>query len=177
MGGRGNSASRNSISEETRNALDKWARNAAMIRRASIGANEVQLPFYSEFNQQQDNDRARLIEQFVEGSSVNSTIYRGVQNLSDEEYARLTKVGSTIDQQGLSSWSTNQGTAVGHGMLGNGITFVMEGAQNARKLGNITGTDTEKEVIMSSKEKQVITRVEKDKYTTFVYLRDKRRKK
>lgn len=176
MGGRGSGATRGDISEETRLALDKWARNATQIKLASVGKNIVQMPFYSEFNQSQDNARAQVIEKFVEGSSVNSTIYRGIQNLSDKDYSKYTKVGATINQDGLSSWSTNKGTAVGHGMIGNAVVFVQQGSSNARRLGNIAGTDIENEVIMGSKARQVITRVEKENGITFVYTKDKKRK-
>lgn len=177
MGGIGSNSNRNFISEEIRLALDKWARNPTNIRKASVGQNFVSLPSYSEFNQQQDNERAERIELFVNGSSIKSTIYRGIENLSEEDYNRFTTVGAIINQSGLSSWSTNKGIAVGHGKTGRAVVFVQQGAQNSRRLGNITGTGMESEVIMSSKEQQRVTRIEHSKYTTFVYTESVRRRK
>lgn len=155
-------------------AFDQWARNPVMIRKASIGGNAISA-LYTEFNQRQDNERAALLEQYVHGHRVTRTIYRGVENLSNADYARYTTVGETIDQNGLSSWSLDRGIAVGHAQLGKSILFIQQGSSSARELGNMAGTGTEKEVIMSANARQVITRVEKRGSTTLVYTTDKRR--
>ena len=180
MGGRGSGGLRNNgvntvISRHTGDeitedmALDSWARNATGIKQASQGevydSNVI-------FNKVALNDEAKaeVISNFVKGNSVKNTIYRGIQNLSQEDYDKYTKVGAVISEKGLSSWSTNKSTAVGHGMLGNSITFVKSGSQNARSLGNRAGTDIEKEVIVLNT-RGVVQRVRKSGSTTFVYLK------
>ena len=86
MGGRGGGGSRGLVLDASiKSALTDWAKNASQIRLASIGENKVNGPFYTEFNQQQDNQRAEQIEKFIDGHSVKVTIYRGISDLSDEE--------------------------------------------------------------------------------------------
>lgn len=165
------------ITEEQRLALDNWARNNKTIKKASAGKAEVKLPFYSDFNLAQDIDRAKAIETFISnGKGVTSTIYRGVNNVSDEDYKKYTTIGNKVDQDGLSSWTTDERT--GHlysqvGGVNNSIVFIKQGDKQSRKLGNIVGTDdAEHEVIMSAKATQVVERVEKKQNgVTVVYLR------
>lgn len=148
-------------------ALNSWAKNPAGIRAASQG--EIHTGKLFEKVGLNDEAKAEVISNFVKGHSIKKTIYRGIQNLSQEVYDKYTKIGATITEKGLSSWSTDKGIAVGHGKLGNSITFVKTGSQNARSLSNKTGTDIEKEVILLDTETKV-KRIKNDKYTTFVYL-------
>lgn len=171
MGGRGGD-----LDISTKSALMGWARNASQIRLASIGENKVNGPWYTEFNQQQDNQRAAQIETFVGNHSVNVPIYRGISNLSDDDYERYTKVGSVIDQRGLSSWTTDKRIATGYGQYGKSIVFIQKGSSMARRLRNLTGTGGEGEVIMGSAARQYITKVEKHNGITYVYTEDKKRR-
>lgn len=177
MGGRGGSGGRGfNLDGQLRSALNSWAKNNSQIRLASIGENKVNGPFYTEFNQRQDNQKAAQIESFVNNHAVSGTIYRGISNLSDQDYVKYTKVGSVINQKGLSSWTTDKRIAIGYGQYGKGIVFVQNGSSNAQRLGNLAGTSSEKEVIVGVKANQRIIKVEKQNGVTFVYTKDERRK-
>ena len=149
-------------------ALNSWAKNANGIKAASIGTKYDG----SVFGKVALNDEAKAeqITAFVKGHKTLVPIYRGVQNLSDEDYKRYTKVGADVSEKGLSSWTTDKGVATGHGRLGKGITFIKTSpTDNARGIGNRVGTDIENEVIGLDVLGKV-KKVEKDKYTTYVYL-------
>lgn len=150
-------------------ALDSWAKNASGIKAASKGEKyDGNLFGKVALN---DEAKAEQIINFVNGSKVNDTIYRGIENLDEDTYKQYTTIGSEVDEKGLSSWSLNKGTASGSGRIGRGITFIKEGStENARKLGNRTGTGIENEVIVYNHKAKVV-KVEKDKYTTWVWLK------
>ena len=151
-------------------ALDTWARNASGIKAASRGEQYDG----SVFGRVGLNDEAKAeqIQRFVKGHTEKNTIYRGLEDISDEQYKQYTKVGSDYKEPGLSSWSTDKKTATGYGTHGkNNIVFIKESAtKDARSIGNRVGTDTEKEVIVDTM-KSKISKVEKSKYTTYVYLK------
>ena len=150
-------------------SLESWAKNANGIRHASMGEKYDG----SVFGKVGLNDEAKSeqIINFVKGNSVNEPIYRGISDITDTDYTKYTKVGSEVEEKGLSSWSTDKRIAVGYGQYNNGITFVKESnTSNAHKLGNRTGTDSENEVIVYDNKSKIV-RVKKDKYTTYVYLK------
>ena len=59
----------------------------------------------------------------------------------------------------------------------NGIVFVQQGSSDARRLGSIAGTNTEKEVIVGSRAKQQIIKVKKHNGITYVYTRDEKKRR
>ncbi len=146
-------------------SLDSWARNASGIRRASNGERPNNSIWSVTENQVV---KSEIIEQYIKDNpKINKTIYRGVGDLSDEDFKKLTTIGNEIDQKGTSSWSTDKGTAVGRTTGKNGVLFVQEGSNNARKLADaFTTTDIEAEVIMSVKARQRVVKTENmDNYT------------
>ena len=177
MGGRGDGGTRGIMNNPLRSALNAWGKNASQIRLASIGENKPDGFRYTEFNRQQDNARAKQIEDFVDNHSVRGTIYRGISNLSDKDYVQYTTPNAIINQRGLSSWTTDKRIATGYGQYKNGIVFVQKGSGNARRLGNLAGTNTEREVIVGSKARQRVIKVEKRNGITYVYTQDERRKR
>lgn len=151
----------------TKMALEGWAKNSTGIKAASKGEKYTGALFGAVG--MNDEAKAQLITQFVKGHKINKPIYRGIKDVSEKDYKKYTKVGSEVSEKGLASWSLDKGTAVGRGA--NGITFVKDTpTTNANALGNRTGTDIEQEVIVLD-HKAKVTKVEKAKHTTFVYLR------
>lgn len=154
-------------------SLETWARNPNGIRKASTG---VKPDGSIRSISQGEVVKSEIIEQYIKDSpKVKKTIYRGVHDLSDEDFKRYTKVGNEIDQRGTSSWSTDRGVAMGnvHGSNNNNLLFIQQGSNNARRLTDAyTGTSSEKEVIMSSKASQRVVRTEDGKFYTRVFVEE-----
>lgn len=149
-------------------AIDSWQRNATGIKAASQGLTHEQ-----DFRKVGLNDEAKAqqLQNYVKGHTEKRTIYRGIGNISDEQYKNYTTKGATIQERGLSSWSTEEAVAVQRGSYkgGNSVTFVKTSpTKNTRALGKPYSTG-EKEVI-GSNIKGTVTRVKKGKYTTLVYM-------
>lgn len=105
--------------------------------------------------------RASKLESYIaENPGFSGTLYRGIG--VDRKTLDNLKVGATIDQKGISSWSRHLDTAdnfaySGTGNATNPVIFRMRGSSQARDISSYN--KHEAEVLLSSKSEQVITRV------------------
>lgn len=152
--------------------MDSWSRNSSDIRRASRGETPNDSIYSVAIT---SPTKSRKLEQFIKDKPIISKpMYRGIHDLSDEDFKKVTTVGNTIDQLGLSSWSLNESTAsFFRGYNKNSLMFVMlGGSKQARKIGDIYDlVSTEGEVILSAKSRQKVVGVKTDNrgyYTVFL---------
>ncbi len=117
-----------------------------------------------------------IIEKEVTGHEYKGTLYRAIG--VDEETAKSYKVGDTINQKGLSSWSTDKNSISMFGGDGEKRVIFIEngGAKNSMDVSKISLGKGENEVIQSSKNRQLITNVETKNGVLYVYVKDKERK-
>lgn len=145
-------------------ALTDWLGSSGPIRAASRG--DVGDPQYSDY--------ARELEGFISLSDGYSRVmYRGI--CVDDKVLRSLKVGATIDQQGISSWSKHLATAdnfayEGDGRATNSVIFRMKGSSRARDVSAYNRS--EMEVILSSKSSQVITGIVKKNGIMYVDVKE-----
>ena len=116
---------------------------------------------------------ANAIEQDLRDSSYTGTLYRAIG--VDDTVLKTFKVGETINQRGISSWSTSESATTQFQGKGNTVVFVSSGpVQRAKDISGMSLGIGEQEVLQSGKNQQVITDVQKRGNITYVYVKDKR---
>lgn len=101
-------------------------------------------------------------------------IYRGV-SMSDAELRQL-KVGTQINQGGTSSWSSDKDLAkyfsshAKDDVRTNKIVYVLEKTDKATSITHISQYANEREVLVSKKSTQTITKIRKQTGTTYIHL-------
>ena len=122
------------------------------------------------------NRSAEILEDYLNGKSETSTIYRGIViPFGEADF----KVGETIDQKGTSSWTKSQfgAEAFANTMVRDGVAtiFVLEnGTKNGTNVSDLKGSGRrrESEILVSKKSKQKIKRIEWENGKQFVYLEE-----
>jgi hypothetical protein len=115
------------------------------------------------------------IEQFVnQGGGYKNTLYRGIS--VDDTTLSSFKAGQTINQQGLSSWTTSEKTAANFSDRGkNKVVFIEKsGSKRTRNVDKYSTANKMdgNEYIQSAKNKQKIQQVEKKNGITYVYVKE-----
>lgn len=175
--------SSNSVSaEEVKDAFDKFTsdkykeiRNAQMGERITYKKldlatkQKVEVDVTEKYKKLGD-----IIEKEVSGHGYAGTLYRAIG--VDTETAKSYKIGDTIHQKGLSSWSTDRNSISTFGGGGEKRVIFVEscGAKNSMDVSKISLGKGENEVIQSSKNRQLITNIETKGDVLYVYVKDKR---
>lgn len=124
------------------------------------------------------NREAEILEDYISKQSDERTLYRGIK-MSYEDLIDI-KIGDTIDQKGISSWTTSNfiadSFATSMARDGASVKFVLEGGtKKGADISAIKGTGRrrETETLISRKSKQVITGIEWENDVCYIKLKEK----
>ena len=112
-------------------------------------------------------DVEKGMEEYIASQpSVSGTLYRGIELTNDMDMSKF-QVGSVVDMNGISSWSTYRDVAMDYSMFTGdsttGVVFKTNGTRKGAKLG-LSG---EGEVIISKSAKWKVTGVQDDGDSTY----------
>ena len=109
------------------------------------------------------NRDADILEDYISKKSDDRTLYRGVKL----DYADMVSVGDTINQQGISSWTTStvisESFATTMARDGLSVVFVLEGGtKQGADISQLKGTGRrrETETLISKKSKQKVKSID-----------------
>lgn len=174
--------------EEIADALERFTSDQyTKIRKASNGEQITATKLNLETRQRETIDvteryqeYANAIEQYIaEDSVVEKTLYRGI-TVDDETLASF-QIGQTINQRGISSWTTIENTAKNFGAENektpNKVIFVeTEGTKHGRDVTEMSLAKNmdKNEVLQSAKAEQEIEKIENRGNVTYIFVRDKK---
>lgn len=116
--------------------------------------------------------QAELIEDYITKSPKwgGDTTYRGINNVSPETFEKLTTIGTQIDMNGTSSWSTNEATS--WEFASEGIVFVSKTQSLGTSIRHLARGRQENEVIVSKNAKYKVVNTGEFAGKTYVYLEE-----
>lgn len=151
--------------------------NYTRIRRASYeGGSQFDEIVYAGKHTTSYNEMARNIESFIERSPKwEGDLYRGINVPTDT--LKAFKNGDVIDMQGVSSWTSDFSIAEAYSYKSNKaknprVIFHSNGTNQGTSIKHLAHYDFEDEVLVSSKARWQIEKIEEVEGATHIYVKE-----
>lgn len=117
---------------------------------------------------------AKKFDGYLERGKYDGRMYRGIMLFDEGDYD-VYRPGMVIDQRGTSSWTSlehvAQGFSAGFDEVYR-VLFVMDGTRKGRDISGHSTIQSEREIAVSSRSRQEITKVEQKGAIKYVYVRE-----